>query len=279
MKKQSVLFDFIVCLLLFANSHPLKAGIGTKPAPIDTSKFVLVQGGTFKMGTDEPLEKHESPAHSVTVKSFYLAKTEVTFEDFDKFCADTKRDTVSANGWGRGKQPLIYVKWFDAIAYCNYLSEKEKLSKCYLIKGTDVIFLDTAKGYRLPTEAEWEFAARGGNKTHDFIFSGSKDQKEVGWMVENSESRSHIVAQKLPNELGLYDMTGNVWEWVNDGYDGGYYQTSPVENPKGPESSPYKVMRGGAWYNYWPYCKVVTRQYHSPEFWQNSVGFRVARNY
>jgi formylglycine-generating enzyme required for sulfatase activity len=172
------------------------------------------------------------------------------------------------------------VSWLDAVAYCNWLSEKEKLSKCYVINGESVMYLDTAKGYRLPTEAEWEYAARGGSKSHDYNYAGSADINAVGWYKDNSPGGgSKSVGQKTPNELGLFDMTGNLWEWCWDVYDGGYYGISPSDNPKGPESGPYRVMRGGAWYNEANYARVYTRQDHYPGFRQNSVGFRVARTY
>lgn len=250
-----------------------------KPAPIDTAKFVLVQGGSYKMGSDKPVEKHEAPVHDVIVNSFYIGKTEVTFQDFDKFTNDTKRDTVPSGSWGRGRQPVFMVTWRDAIEYCNWLSDKEHLSRYYIINGKEVSKVDTAKGYRLPTEAEWEYAARGGNKTHGYPFAGGETISEVGWYVDNCGGQPHEVAQKKPNELGLYDMTGNVWEWVWDVYDGNYYSKPEVLNPQGPANGLYRVMRGGAWYNYGNYAQVVTRQYHDPGFRQNSVGFRVARTY
>ncbi len=250
-----------------------------KRAPIDTTKFTLVEGGTFKMGSPKPVEPHEAPIHDVTVKSFYIGKTEVTFDDLDKFTAAVKRDTIPGYAWGRGKQAGIMTSWLDAVAYCNWLSEKEKLSKCYLITGSEVKYLDTAKGYRLPTEAEWEFAARGGNKSKGTFFAGSETLGDVAWFKENSNAGPHAVAQKQPNELGLYDMTGNLWEWVWDWYDGNYYKTSPAFDPHGAESGNYRVMRGGAWYNYGNYSTVYTRQNAAPGFRQNSVGFRVARTY
>lgn len=250
-----------------------------KLPPPDLTKFVLVEGGTFKMGTDQPVEKHEGPVHEVTVRSFWMGKTELTFEDYDKFCADTKRDTVGSGGWGRGRQPIMGVSWNDAIAYCNWLSGKEKLSKCYKIDSVgNVTYLDTAKGYRLPTEAEWEFAARGGNKSKGTTYAGSNNIDEVAWYSGNAK-RAMPVAQKAPNELGLYDMTGNMWEWVWDFYEAGYYTVSPKDNPEGPGKGPYRVMRGGAFYNNPNYARVVTRQNSYVVFKQNSVGFRIARTY
>jgi sulfatase modifying factor 1 len=275
---------FVLSATCFAQQkpNPVKPSKGVaKRAPIDTSKFALVEGGTFKMGTDQVVESVEGPPHSVTVKSFWMAKTEMTFEDYDKFCLDTKRDTMGSAGWGRGKQPAIWVSWNDAIAYCNWLSGKEKLSKCYLIDSATkaVTYLDTAKGYRLPTEAEWEFAAQGGNKSHGYTYAGSNNPDEVEWYNGNSGGHAHPVATKAPNELGLYDMNGNVMEWLWDFYDGSYYKNSPTDNPEGPATGPYRVMRGGAFFNPTKYARVYTRQNSYVVFRQNSVGFRIARTY
>lgn len=275
--KQTFILLFVLASIA-CNAQKTKA---PKRAPIDTTKFVLVEGGTFKMGTDKAVEIHEGPVHDVTVKSFYLAKTEVTFDDIDKWLADTKRDTgtVPSLNWGRGKMAAHMTSWRTAVEYCNWLSEKEKLSKCYLINGKEVTYLDTAKGYRLPTEAEWEFAARGGNKAKGTLFAGSDNVDEVAWYKANSSEAPHQVAQKKPNELGLYDMNGNLWEWVWDLYDTYYYKYSEKSDPKGPATGDYHVTRGGAWYNYPNYTTIYTRQYNSPDFRQNSVGFRVARTY
>ena len=278
MKKEFLLLLLSCLVLTFSSAQKAKTN-APKRAPIDTTKFVLVEGGSFKMGTSEPVEPCEAPEHGVTIKSFYIGKTEVTFNDYDKYCADTKRDTVTARGLGRGTRPAITVSWNDAIAYCNWLSGKEKLSKCYKIDSTGVKYLDTAKGYRLPTEAEWEFAARGGNTTKGTQYAGSTDLNETTWYRANSNGGTMPTAQKAPNELGLYDMTGNVWEWVWDIYSDTYYKVSAENNPKGPDAGPYRVMRGGAFYNYANYARVFTRQNSYPVFMQNSVGFRIARTH
>ncbi|MBL0311077.1 MAG: formylglycine-generating enzyme family protein [Bacteroidetes bacterium] len=250
-----------------------------KRLPIDTSKFVLVQAGKFSMGTDKPVEPQEGPVHEVQVNSFWIGKTEVTTEDYDKFLLDNQRDTMGSSGWGRGKQPAIFVSWDDAVAYCNWLSAKEKLSKYYYIDTTGkVICRDTAKGYRLPTEAEWEFAARGGNSSKGFEYAGSKNMDEVVWYKSNG-NRAMPVGRKMPNELGIFDMNGNVWEWVWDIYSRDYYSHSPANDPRGAETGLYRVMRGGAFYNTPQYCRIVTRQNSYVNFRQNSVGFRLARTY
>ncbi|MCS6935212.1 MAG: formylglycine-generating enzyme family protein [Chitinophagales bacterium] len=274
--------NLLAALVCIVTVQAQKSG-SARPQPkkfvYDTARFVLVEGGTFKMGSDEPVEPHESPAHEVTLKPFIIGKTEVTFEEYDKYLLATRQDTAGKSLWGRGKQPAITVSWLDAVAYCNWLSEREGLSKCYIIKGDKVTWVDTAKGYRLPTEAEWEFAARGGNKSKNTLYAGSKDLNEVAWYKGNSGERTHPVASKKPNELGLYDMNGNVWEWVWDVYDWNYYKYSPADNPRGPDEGPYRVMRGGAFYNDERYVRVSTRQNAYVVFKQNSVGFRVARSY
>ena len=257
-----------------------KNQVKAKHIPIDTEKFILVEGGTFKMGTAKPVEPQEGPGHTVMVKSFYLSKTETTFEDYDRFCLATKRDTTgTSSGWGRSKQPAMNLSWLDAVSYCNWLSKKENISKYYNIQGADVSIVDSAKGYRLPTEAEWEFAARGGNKSKGTLYAGSEAINNVAWFVGNSGGKTHPVAQKAPNELGLFDMNGNIWEWVWDWYGGSYYRSSSEVDPRGPAIGNYRVMRGGAFYNFGNYATVYTRQNSYISFRQNSVGFRVARTY
>lgn len=277
--KQILLLLTAVVTFQFTVYAQTKKTAKSKRVPVDTSRFVLVQGGLFKMGTEKPVEPHEGPVHEVQVSTFWLAKTEVTTEEYDAFLTDMKRDTMGSSGWGRGKQPAIYVSWKDAIEYCNWRSIKEKLTPCYIIDTTGkVTWTDKGNGYRLPTEAEWEFAARGGNFSKGYEYAGSNNIDEVAWHKINA-NRAMPAGRKLPNELGLYDMNGNVWEWVWDIYDHTYYSRSPVNDPRGPEAGPYRVMRGGAFYNTPQYSRIVTRQNSYVVFRQNSVGFRIARVY
>ena len=218
------------------------------------NEFVAVEGGTFRMGSYSG-SSDEKPLHSVTVSDFNISKTEVTFEQYDAFCDATGRKKPYDKGWGRGDRPVINVNWLDAVAYCEWKSKA------------------TGKTYRLPTEAEWEYAARGGNKSKGYTYSGSNDLDAVGWYNGNSNSKTHPVAQKQPNELGLYDMSGNVWEWCSDWY--GSYSSSPQNNPQGPNSGSIRVLRGGSLYRYDSSCRVADRDWDFPYRWRYYLGFRL----
>ncbi len=220
------------------------------------AKMVLVKGGTFQMGSNE--YDSEKPVHPVTVSDFYISKYEVTFDEYDAFCEATKRQKPADQGWGRGKRPVINVSWEDATAYCKWLSEK------------------TGKNYRLPTEAEWEYAARGGAKSEGFEYSGSDDLDKVAWYSSNSKNQTHPVGQKKANELGLYDMSGNVWEWVQDWY--GDYSSKAQTNPKGPGSGASRVLRGGSWIGYDDYCRVADRDGGIPILRDYDFGFRLVQD-
>ena len=239
--------------------------------------FVHVAGGTFQMGsTDSEAYSDESPVHSVTVDSFYMAETEVTFDQYDAYCTATGISKPDDRGWGRGSRPAIYVSWYDAVKYCNWLSEQEGLTLAYEINGTSVSWNQSANGYRLPTEAEWEYAARGGAQSNGYKYAGSNDVDEVGWYWDNSGSKTHPVKGKKANELGLYDMSGNVWEWCWDWYGSTYYSSSPGANPTGPSSGSGRVGRGGSWNRNPEYLRVANRISLHPDYGSGSdLGFRL----
>ena len=219
-------------------------------------EFVAVKGGTFQMGSNSG-RIDEKPVHSVTVSDFNISKTEVTFEQYDAFCDAIGRDKPDDEGWGRGNRPVIYVDWQDAFDYCEWMSKT------------------TGETYRLPTEAEWEYAARGGNKSKGYRYSGSNGIDAVGWYNDNSGGKTHPVAQKQPNELGLYDMSGNVWEWCSDWYSDSYYRSSPKNDPQGPNSGSSRVLRGGSWYYSGYYCRVAVRFRDNPVSRCFDSGFRL----
>lgn len=265
---------------------------GSNLPKIQYPEMVYVQGGTFTMGctdtTANACPNNETPAHKVHVNSFYISKYLVTVKDFRKFINATGyRTTAEVEGtsitvlngaiakfqkevtWeydaagekrdsSQDDQPVVHVSWNDAKAYCSWLSK------------------ETGKKFRLPAEAEWEFAARGGNKSKGYRFSGGNNYLDIGWFTDNSGNQTHDVGQKKANELGLYDMNGNVWEWVSDWYNEAYYATSPVDNPKGPLKGQFKLMRGGSWNNYANVCGICFRNYQKPDSRKGTYGFRIA---
>jgi sulfatase modifying factor 1 len=222
-------------------------------------ELIKVTGGTFTMGDEYGFNKHEQPTHQVTLSDFYIGKTEVTVAQYRVYCNATgvSMPEEPSFGW-TNNAPIVNVSWSAAINYCDWLSEK----------------LD--KNISLPTEAQWEYAARGGNQSQGYTYAGGPSMATAGWYTDNSEDKTHNVATKKANELGLYDMSGNVWEWCRDWYDGDYYASSPSTNPKGPTSGAYRVLRGGGWYDSAARCRVAFRNYYDPSYRYFNYGFRVA---
>lgn len=222
-------------------------------------EMVFVEGGSFNMGSDAGL-LHEKPIHKITLNSFYIGKYEITVGQYRAYCKDTGRTLPGLPDWAKNNNfPISRVNHYDAIAYCKWLSDK------------------TGNYYRLPTEAEWEFAAKGGLNTNNYIYSGSNISKEVAWYegepVKNRKIQ--VVGRKLPNELGIYDMSGNMWEWCNDWYDANYYAISPVLNPIGASKGTSRVLRGGSWNYEATYCRVTDRMSLAPDDLNLIYGFRV----
>ncbi len=250
------------------------------------AKMVLVEKGSFTMGdTWGDGLYHEKPTHKGTFTyDFYMGKYEVTFSEYDAFCEATGRSKPADSGWGRGQRPVINVSWNYAIAYCNWLSEKEKLPKAYdsngnLLDKDGRVTTDPSKviGYRLPTEAEWEYAARGGNNSNGYKYSGSDNVGEVAWYDSNSGDKTQEVGKKSPNELGIYDMSGNVWEWCSDWYNSGYYSKSPTTNPYNSTAGSSRVIRGGSLGNNATNVRVVNRLSSSSTYTNYNLGFRICR--
>ena len=219
-----------------------------------------VQGGTFWMGAqstdqggqnyDSEAYDNESPVHSVTLSTFYMGETEVTQELWRAVMGSNPSYFSGTN------KPVEHVSW-------NMIVNE-------FIPALNAL---TGRNFRLPTEAEWEYAARGGNQGHGYKYAGSNTIGNVAWYSENSNNQTHPVATKSPNELGLYDMSGNVWEWCSDWY--GNYSSGSQTNPQGPSSGSLRVLRGGSWYiNAW-YCRVSDRNYSHPDYAINYRGFRL----
>jgi formylglycine-generating enzyme required for sulfatase activity len=218
------------------------------------NNMVYVEGGTFTMGaTSEQgsdAADDEKPAHQVTLSSFSIGKYEVTQEEWEAVMGSNPSDFKGA------KRPVEQVSW----EYCQ-----EFIRKLNQLTG---------KKFRLPTEAEWEYAARGGNRSVGYKYAGSDNLGSVAWYEDNSGSETHPVGQKSPNELGLYDMSGNVWEWCQDWY--GSYSSSSQTNPTGPNSGSDRVGRGGSWDINAGDCRSSFRNFDSPSCRYNYLGLRLA---
>ncbi|MCD4665639.1 MAG: formylglycine-generating enzyme family protein, partial [Bacteroidales bacterium] len=242
-------------------------------------KMIFVEGGAFRMGctrstSEYPCNDNET-AHFVTVSSFNMSETEITniqysaflnssmskIDKFDEWKTDINNDYCKIRCiqgkfsplQGFEEYPVVNVTWYGADAYCQWA------------------------GGRLPTEAEWEYAARGGTKAmNDYLFAGSDDLNNVAWHIGNSGHVLHPVKdKKKPNDLGLYDMAGNVWEWCSDWYDGAYYNNSPRLDPQGPSTGSRRVLRDCSFSSGSQGCRVSNRGIYSPGGWNNNLGFRL----
>lgn len=220
--------------------------------------MVWMPGGVFRMGEERIDDEAAKPAHDVEVGAFSIGQYPVTFEEYEKFCEATGRELPDDEGWGRGTRPAIRVDWNDAAAYCEWLSEQ------------------TGESYRLPTEAEWEYACRSGSDTAYCYGDGEDQLGDYAWYGDNSEGKTHPVGQKQPNAWGLYDMHGNVWEWIRDWY--GDYAEGLQHNPSGPESGSFRVFRGGSWFNPAENCRSSIRNGDDPGIRDRILGFRLARD-
>jgi formylglycine-generating enzyme required for sulfatase activity len=236
------------------------------------------------MGSDQG-HPNEQPIHTVIItRDFYVARYAVTFEEYDVFCQDTNSILPDDNGRGRGNRPVFHINSYEAMEYCNWLSEKVGLEPCYDIKAKATKCDFTANGYRLPTEAEWEYAASGGQNSKGYIYSGSDNPDEVGWYEENSGGQTHPVGQKKPNELNICDMSGNMWEWCWDWFDKTYYSSSPKDDPTGPTSipkvpgvtDPERARRGGSYQENADSMRVTQRSADSSTY-RGGGGFRLVR--
>lgn len=246
-------------------------------AQLPKPEMVLVEGGSYKMGNEESVHYDEHPDHSVKVSSFYMGKYEIMVGEYAPFCAVTGKQAPK----GDDDFPAHNLSWQDAVMYCNWLSSVNGYDRCYEItrdpKNFRIKFLPEANGFRLPTEAEWEYAARGGNKTRYYSYSGSEDPNEIAWYMYSGHAIKPV-GQKKPNELGIYDMSGNVFELCWDFYDSEYYAKSPEDNPTGPNYGSMRVARGGSYIGSEETLRVTKRFPFTPDHNDKTLGLRVVRN-
>ena len=231
-------------------------------------KMIKVEGGTFKMGATNEQNSpwlDENPAHKVTLSTFYIGETEVTQALWKAVMGTTtsqQREKTRLKDWklvGEGDNyPMYIISWEECQEFISRLNHL------------------TGRNFRLPTEAEWEYAARGGNKSRNYKYSGSNMPDDVAWYENNSGNVSHPVKMMKANELGLYDMSGSMFEWCQDWYGKDYYSNAPKTNPMGPDSGIHRVCRGGPYNGPAGNCRVASRAERSPEerFWD--VGLRLA---
>ena len=295
MKKQIGLFATVLfavsTLILGCKIDVHTGGLG---------EMVLIPSGTFQMGSNQGVDANK-PVHEVTItKSFYIGKYEITQAEYEKYCSYGENKPSSRDGIGEN-HPAYYVSWYAVLVYCNKRSIAEGLTPCYSILNStvpdewgpvptssqstwDAVECDwNANGYRLPTEAEWEYAARAGDNTVDsLIWSGTSDKNEYNdyvWHGDNSLNTTNEVGRKKANNFDLYDMCGNVqelcWNWYTSTYDttleGGM-------DPLGANLGTNRVIRGGSWGTFIAQCAVSTRSSVSPYNCRSNIGFRVVRS-
>jgi len=236
------------------NDHVNSSGKGME------IEMVYIEGGTFTMGCTAMKKSDcisdEAPAHRVTLDGFYIGKYEITQLQWRIVMGS---DPPDLNFKGCDNCPVERISWNDAMEFIKKLNQL------------------TGRTYRLPTEAEWEYAARGGNKSRSYTYSGSNNADDVAWFIRNCSGKTHNAGLNKPNELGLYDMSGNVWEWCQDWYDETYYTYAPETNPVNVQASLYKVLRGGSWIGGAEMLRVSARHRNSPDDRGLYSGLRVVR--
>jgi formylglycine-generating enzyme required for sulfatase activity len=239
----------IISCLLFL---PIQDIFAQEPTP----DMALVHGGKFKMGSNLGGED-ERPVHEVELHDYYIGRYEVTQLEWKMIMVE---DTSKRYFEGCDSCPVERVSWHNVQTFLGRLNGM------------------THKNYRLPTEAEWEYAARGGSLSKGCKYSGSDTEITVAWKVGSSDMTTHPVGRKKPNELGIYDMSGNVFEWCADWYSSAWYQVSPKENPAGPAEGNYRVIRGGSWFFDNAGLRLTDRESANPSFRYGYVGFRLCRS-
>ncbi len=272
---QTSLYRLLPAILFVTMAAPCVAA-PAEPKEASTPsgvKMMLLPGGVFTMGDDNG--EVDEPEHQVTISPFYIDVSEVTQEEYQKVMGENPSKVKGK------KNPVEQIRWSDAVRYCNERSRQDGLDPAYDLKTWTCRF--EANGYRLPTEAEWEYAARASTKTAYAFGDSDAKLKQHGWSKAGSGGKPRPTMQRRPNAWGLYDMHGNVWEWCNDFYGVDYYLKSAKEDPKGPEKGEKKILRGGCWNSNPDACRSAYRYNEDPAytdacFGYDIYGFRCARN-
>ena len=265
----------IICIVTDNSEEQDSLAVNIQVSAPAMAGMVFVTGGTLRIGSNYGGED-EKPSHFVTVRSFYIDQYEVTNTEYADFLNNTGNQEEGGAPWldinssrcsivedngiyrpksGFEQHPVIEVSWFGAKAYCDMI------------------------GARLPTEAEWEYAARGGQESKSYIYSGSNNPDDVAWWGESQIHQTHMIGTKEPNELGLYDMSGNVWEWCADWYQYDYYANSESYDPQGPDSGTNRVKRGGSWNHDKTFCRSSARFGQRPDITDMRSGFRCVKTF
>jgi formylglycine-generating enzyme required for sulfatase activity len=249
-----------VNLIMNKPAEPVQLLVVPKANQIEEPEMVKLPGGTFDMGSNNG-EDDEKPIHEVTVAGFSMGRTEVTFDEYDRFVEATGKAKPDDYGWGRGKHPVIRVSWQDAVDYAAWLSK------------------ETGKNFYLPSEAQWEYAARAGTKS-DYYWD-QKEADQYAWFSANSDGKAHPVGEQKPNAFGLYDMSGNVWEWVQDCWHDSYADApsdgSSWQQQKNGSCS-QRLLRGGSCFNVANSLRSANRLRNSPDDRSIDYGFRLAQD-
>jgi len=266
----------LALLLIGCGKSNEAGGRAAKPQVVTVkggAQMVVVPGGWFEMG-DARGADDEKPVHRVWVDGFLMDRFEVTQKQYEELM------TANPSHFKGADRPVEQISWANAALFCNARSRAEGLEPCYDEETGECHF--NASGYRLPTEAEWEYACRAGTSGSYFFGPDASRLDRYAWHAGNAQKRTHPVGRKRPNPWGLYDMYGNVAEWCNDVYDAGYYARSPNRNPRGPRDGKRYVLRGGSWKSGPEMCRSAARMAEDPGFQdacfaRDTIGFRCVR--
>jgi len=325
--RRSVVLLVMVMIALLIVSCSGEGGLGIVEINPYALFMNIIRDGNFWMGDTKALSAPGSPlrpVHEVTLTyDFYMQRLEVTNADYLQFLND---NPVTPTGWMNGHQlidvgglycefanvggifqlinagktnyPVHSISWWGAIEYCNWMSREFGLDEAYNVTTGQLITSDSrevrsitqVEGFRLPTEAEWEYAARGAENDYltvtDYLFAGSNTLDTFGWYLDNSFEATypmvggrgtHMIGGKTPNEIGLFDMSGNVYEWCHDWYLATYYSVSPEQNPTGPTTGTRRASRGGSWTSVEESCVIFNRISFEPVLMAPYLGFRMAK--